>query len=133
MIYSDEVTDRPAYVKELANYIADKRITIEVCLTSNLQTCPDITTVRDHSLGKMLDMNLSACICTDNRLVSNTSVTRELELAIEGFDITPKQLKNIMIYGFKRSFFYRPYADKRRYVRTIIDYYDKLEKEFGLR
>jgi adenosine deaminase len=132
MIYGKEVTDTGRYVAELANYIADKRITVEVCLTSNLQTCPDLKTVTDHSLGQMLDMNLSLCICTDNRLVSNTTVSRELSLAIDGFKIGPKQLKNILIYGFKRSFFYRPYSDKRRYVRKIINYYDRLEDEFGI-
>ena len=132
MIYSDHVGDKDQYVRDLANYIADKRITVEVCLTSNLQTCPDIGTIENHSLGQMLDMNLSLCICTDNRLVSDTSVTREIELAIEGFDVTPKQLKNIMIYGFKRSFFYRPYPEKRQWVRQITDHYERLEQEFGI-
>ena len=132
MIYSEDVVDRDAYVRDLANYIADKRITVEVCLTSNLQTCPDLKTIRDHSLGQMLDINLSVCICTDNRLVSNTTVTRELELAIEGFDIGPKQLKNILIYGFKRSFFYRSYPEKRQYVRRITNHYERLERQFGV-
>ncbi len=132
MIYSDAVTDRERYVRDLVNYIADKRITVEVCLTSNLQTCPDLGGVTDHSLGDMLDRNLSLCICTDNRLVSNTSVTREIELAIDGFAIPPNQLKNIMIYGFKRSFFYRPYQEKRQWVRQITDYYERLEQQYGV-
>lgn len=132
MVYGDEVSDPAAYVRRLANYIADTRITVEVCLTSNLQTCPDLKSIADHSLGRMLDMNLSLCICTDNRLVSNTTVSNELELAIAGFDVAPKQLKNLLVYGFKRSFFYKPYSEKRRYVRTVIDYYERLEKEFGI-
>ncbi|MFP4115511.1 MAG: adenosine deaminase family protein [Spirochaetales bacterium] len=132
MVYGDEVADKDAYVRELANYIADKRITVEVCLTSNLQTCPDIESVADHSLGRMLERNLSLSICTDNRLVSNTTVTKEIELAIEAFDIRPKQLKNVMIYGFKRSFFYRPYQEKRRWVRHITNYYEQLEKRYGV-
>lgn len=132
MIYGDEVQDRERYVEQLANYIADKRITVEVCLTSNLQTCPDLKSVADHSLGEMLDRNLSLSLCTDNRLVSKTTVTREIELAIEGFDISPKQLKNIMIYGFKRSFFFRPYPEKRQWVRRITNYYERLEQQFGI-
>ncbi len=132
MIYSDAVTDRDRYVRDLVNYIADKRITVEVCLTSNLQTCPDLRSVADHSLGDMLERNLSLCICTDNRLVSNTSVTREIELAVDGFSIAPKQLKNIMIYGFKRSFFYRPYQVKRQWVRQITNYYERLEEQYGI-
>lgn len=132
MVSDPEVEDRERYVQNLANYIADKRITVEVCLTSNLQTCPDIVEASNHSLGQMLDRNLSLCICTDNRLVSNTTVTKEIELAIEAFDVTPKQLKNIMIYGFKRSFFPRPYEEKRNYVRTIINYYEELERTFQI-
>ncbi|MFW6291980.1 MAG: adenosine deaminase family protein [Spirochaetota bacterium] len=132
MVYSEDVADPERYVANLANYIADKRITVEVCLTSNLQTCPDIETIADHSLGQMLDMNFSLSICTDNRLVSDTTVTREIELAIEGFDIQPKQLKNIMIYGFKRSFFYRPYSEKRQWVRQITNYYEQLERKYAV-
>jgi adenosine deaminase len=132
MIYGDDVDDRDRYIRNLANYIADKRITVEVCLTSNLQTCPDLVTIADHSLGQMLERNLSLSICTDNRLVSNTTVTREIELAIEGFDIQPRQLKNIMIYGFKRSFFYKPYPEKRQWVRRITNYYERLEQKYGI-
>ena len=132
LIRSDEVTDRTRYVKNLAKFIADNRTTIEVCLTSNLQTSPDIREPRMHSLGRMLEENLSVTICTDNRLVSHTTVTGELRLAIDTFDISPKQLKNIIVYGFKRSFFYHPYPEKRRYVRTVIDAYERLEREFGL-
>jgi adenosine deaminase len=133
MVYSEDVEDRERYVRDLANYIADKRITVEVCLTSNLQTCPDIKNIREHSLRDMLDKNLSLCICTDNRLVSNTTVTNEIKLAIDGFGLTPKQLKNIMVYGFKRSFFYGSYPEKRAYVRKVIDYYERLEREHGIK
>ena len=128
-IQDPDISDREAYVAELADFIANHRTTIEVCLTSNLQTSPDITDAKHHSLGEMLKRNLSVTICTDNRLVSNTSVTEELALATSNFPMTPKQLKNIIIYGFKRSFFPRSYGDKRRYVRQVIDYYERLEQE----
>lgn len=133
MIYSEDIKDRSAYIENLVNYIADLRITVEVCLTSNLQTSPMIGSARDHSLRKMLEHNLSLTFCTDNRLVSDTTVQKEIELATEHFDISPKQLKDIIIYGFKRSFFYRRYPDKRRYVRNVIDFYEKLEKEHNIR
>jgi adenosine deaminase len=64
--------------------------------------------------------------------VSHTTVTKELKLALENFDITPDQLKDIIIYGFKRSFYYPPYPQKRKYVRRVIDYYERLEKKFGI-
>ncbi len=128
-VQDPEISDPDAYVAELADFIANHRTTIEVCLTSNLQTSPDISDAKRHSLGEMLERNLSVTICTDNRLVSNTSVTQELELATSSFSIPPKQLKNVIIYGFKRSFFPRSYGEKRRYVRQVIDYYEKIERE----
>jgi adenosine deaminase len=128
-VQDPEISDPDAYVAELADFIANHRTTVEVCLTSNLQTSPDISDPKRHSLGEMLERNLSVTICTDNRLVSNTSVTQELELATSTFSISPKQLKNIIIYGFKRSFFPRSYGEKRQYVRQVIDYYDRIEQE----
>jgi len=132
LIYSGTVQDKRQYVENLVNYIAETRTTIEVCLTSNLQTSPGLTDVHDHSLQKMLDHRLSLTFCTDNRLVSHTNVTRELTLALENFAIPPDQLKDIIIYGFKRSFYYHPYSMKRRWVRQIIDWYETLEKKHGV-
>lgn len=129
-IFSKDIKDKSKYISDLSNYIAEKRITLEVCLTSNLQTVPEITDVKNHPLGKMLKNKLSVTLCTDNRLVSNTTVTNEIETAIKNFDIDDSQLKNMIIYGFKRSFFYHPYNKKREYVRKIINYYEALEKEY---
>ncbi|MDA3949468.1 MAG: adenosine deaminase family protein [Spirochaeta sp.] len=131
-IRDEAITDHDRYIQQLVNYIADHRTTIEVCLTSNLQTAPDLTTISDHSLGKMLENKLSVSFCTDNRLVSHTTVTDEINLAVNNFRITPAQLRNIVIYGFKRSFSYKRYPEKREYVRKVINYYEKLEREFEL-
>jgi adenosine deaminase len=132
-ILDETIQDKDAYVRRLANYIADNRTTIEVCLTSNLQTAPDLTSVTDHSFGRMLDTHMSVTFCTDNRLVSHTSVTDEIRLAVNNFDIPPEKLRSIIVYGFKRSFSFKPYPQKREYVRKVIDYYEGLERDFGLR
>ncbi|WP_028973009.1 adenosine deaminase family protein [Spirochaeta cellobiosiphila] len=121
-----------AYLQGLQQYIANHRTTIEVCLTSNMQTSPHLKSLQDHSLKRMLDEKLSITLCTDNRLVSHTSVTKEILLALNHFDITPSHLKNIIIYGFKRSFFYGGYKEKREYVRKAINYYESLEKEYNI-
>lgn len=131
-INDPEITDKKAYIEMLANYIAERRITLEVCLTSNLQTVPEIREVKNHPLRKMLEHNLSVTLCTDNRLVSNTTVTNEIDLAVNNFDISPKQLKNMIVYGFKRSFFHGTYSKKREYVRKNINYYEALEKKYKI-
>ena len=74
---------------------------------------------------------LSSTFCTDNRLISATSVTKEICLALEHLDLTPRMLKSSIIYGFKRSFLPGTYLQKRDYVREIIDYYDKIWSEFA--
>lgn len=127
-----EIRDRRQYTERLASFIADQRVTIEVCLTSNLQTNPGLRDLRNHSLGKMLERRLSVTLCTDNRLVSNTTVSKEIRLALESFDIGPKMLKNMIVYGFKRSFFPGPYAEKRNYVRQLITHYETVSRRHGI-
>ncbi len=128
----EDITNKERYVEELCHYIADRRVTIEVCLTSNLQTNPDLEHLKDHSFQQMMQSELSTTICTDNRTVSKTSVTNEILLALKSFHIGPKLLKNIIVYGFKRSFFPDSYARKRQYVRTCIDYYEQVVKGTSL-
>jgi adenosine deaminase len=118
------------YVRKLWEYIADRRITVEVCLTSNMQTIPTFTSISDHPVAQMLDKKMSVTFCTDNRLVSHTTVTDEVELAAKNFPIDAGKLKDLIIYGFKRSFFPGNYLEKRKYVRGVIDYYEKIEAEF---
>jgi adenosine deaminase len=84
----------------------------------------------EHTFRKMRAARLSTTICTDNRTVSNTTVTRELQLASEHLGLSRHDLKSIIIYGFKRSFFPGSYQVKRGYVRQIIDYYESIERKF---
>jgi adenosine deaminase len=120
------VTDRKAYVERLAQFIADKRITIEVCLTSNQQTVPELADLSRHPFGEMRKRRLSTTFCTDNRLVSNTTVSNEIEKAAAAFALTDRELRDILVYGFKRSFFPGTYLQKRAFVRQMIDYADKV-------
>jgi len=131
-IDNPSIKERDRYVRSIAEYIADRRITIEICLTSNLQTNPSLRSLSDHPLRKMLDAKISTAFCTDNRLVSQTSVSREIGLAVSELGLTPKQLKECVIHGFKRSFMPSTYLEKRDYVRRVIDYYETLEKRWGI-
>jgi adenosine deaminase len=129
-ITSRRVEDRQAYVERLAEFIADKRITIEVCLTSNQQTVPELSDdLCKHPFAEMRRRRLSTTFCTDNRLVSNTTVSHEIARAVEAFSLTAQEVRDILIYGFKRSFFPGSYLEKRTYVRKVIDYANRVLAE----
>jgi len=126
-IRDPRITDRRRYVEELAQFVADKRITVEVCLTSNQQTVPELADdLRRHPFGEMRRRRLSCTFCTDNRLVSHTTVSNEITRAVEAFDLTARELRNILVYGFKRSFYPGTYQEKRDYVRQVIDFADRV-------
>ena len=132
MIKDKKVQDKEDYVNSLADYIASERIGIEVCLTSNLQTLPEIKSVKDHPIKEMIKRGLPVSINTDNRLVSNTTVTKEMELLVHNVDLAPKELKNIVIAGFKSAFFPGSYVEKRCFVRKVIDRYNALAREYNI-
>lgn len=125
-------SERETYTKALVQYIADRRITIEVCPTSNLQTIPSIGDIQHHPVKRMLAERLSLTVCTDNRLVSHTTVTEELQKLVKNFSINGHILRDLIVYGFKRSFSPLPYVEKRAYVRRVIDFYERLEKKYQI-
>ncbi len=126
------IGDKGTYIDRLVQYIAERRITIEVCLTSNQQTLPQLADLRRHPFRKMVDSRLSATFCTDNRLVSRTSVSAEIRKAVETFRLQPRQLKDLLVYGFKRSFFPGAYLDKRAYIRQVLDHRDAVFARHGV-
>jgi adenosine deaminase len=126
-VTSRKIGDPQRYVNDLAEFVADKRITIEVCLTSNQQTVPELADdLRRHPFAEMRRRRLSTTFCTDNRLVSHTTVSNEIHRAVEAFGLTPREVRDILVYGFKRSFYPGTYLEKREYVRRTIDYADRL-------
>ncbi|MDE2491263.1 MAG: adenosine deaminase family protein [Elusimicrobia bacterium] len=131
MVQDPKIEDRKRYVADLANYLASQRIGIEVCVTSNLQTIPSLKSIARHPVRKMIDYGLSVSICTDNRLVSNTTVARELELVCAGAQVTREELKRLTVAGFKGAFFPGSFAEKRRFVRAAEARYEAVEAEFA--
>lgn len=132
-IVDPEITDKETYIKDLASFLADKRTVIEVCLTSNMQTNPEIKTLKEHKFKDMLENRMATTICTDNRLVSNTTVTNEYRYAVDNFKIPLKRLKDIVAYGFKKSFYPGTYVGKRNYAKTSMQYFDKVATKHGIK
>ena len=87
----------------LAQYVLDKRIPIEVCLSSNVHTgaAPSLA---EHPFRTYFDQGFRVTLNTDNRLMSRTSVTEEYALAVEHFGCSLAELEKLSINGIKSSF-----------------------------
>jgi len=88
---------------ELLKAVAWAQIPLEICLTSNLQT-QTINTYADHPLRLFLEHDLPITLCTDNRLMSDITLSDELHTAVKAFDLGPRQIYKIIMYGFLYSF-----------------------------
>ncbi len=88
---------------DLLNYINDHRIPLEICITSNIQT-KAAPSYAKHPLKFYYDYGLRVTINTDNRLISNTTLTKELWLAAKYANLNMDDLKIILVSGFKSAF-----------------------------
>jgi len=89
----------PALLRRLA---ADG-VTVEVCLTSNLQTGA-VRDLADHPLPELLSYGVPCTLCTDNTTVSSTDILREYMLAIEAFDLGEAEVRRLIEAGRRASF-----------------------------
>lgn len=131
-ITDETIDDKKKYLSELISFVADKRTTIEVCLTSNLQTNPSISSIKEHHFKDMLQNRMSVSICTDNRLISDTTVTHEYQLAVDNFNFSLKHLKDVVAYGFKKSFYPGEYIKKRNWAKKMMMHFDHVAQKHGV-
>ncbi|HUJ63387.1 MAG TPA: adenosine deaminase [Kofleriaceae bacterium] len=101
---------------DLMNYVNDHRIPLEVCPSSNLQTRA-AKTWESHPVDFYVDYGLRVTINTDNRLMSDTTVTNELYLCHKHYGWSLQTIKEIIIAGFKSAFM--PYREKADLVAEV--------------
>ncbi|MFO1009279.1 MAG: adenosine deaminase [Planctomycetota bacterium] len=87
----------------LAQYVLDHRIPIEVCLSSNVHTGAT-PALAQHPFPHYMKKGYRVTLNTDNRLMSRTSMTDELMLAVEHFGCSLDQIEKITINGMKSAF-----------------------------
>ena len=88
---------------DLLNYVNDHRIPLEICFTSNIQT-KAVNSYKKHPFKFYYDYGLRLTVNTDNRLISNTTVTKELHLIAKYAQLNMHDLKTIIVAGFKSAF-----------------------------
>src|SRR5574338_714024 len=101
---------------DLLNYVNDHRIPIEVCPSSNVQTRA-ATSWETHPVDFFVDYGVRVTINTDNRLMSDTTVSKELHLCHKHYGWSLQTIKEIIISGFKSAFM--PYREKADLVAEV--------------
>jgi len=89
--------------ESLVQYVNDRRIALEICLTSNVQTRA-VPSYDAHPLRRYFDRGMNVVLNTDNRLMSGTTLTEEYLHAARSLDFTFDELAQIARNGFASAF-----------------------------
>ena len=114
---------------DLMSYVANNRIPLEICLSSNLQSCV-VEDLAHHPFRYYLKEGLRVTLNTDNTLFARTSPSRELRLAVDTFDLTLLETENLLINGFKSAFY--PEEKKGPMVQDVLRTMAILRDKFDL-
>ncbi|GAA2784538.1 adenosine deaminase [Streptomyces showdoensis] len=101
----------------LAAYVRDKRIPLEMCPTSNLQTGA-ADSYKEHPIGLLRKLHFRATVNTDNRLMSGTSMSREFEFLVEAFDYTLDDMQWFTVNAMKSAFI--PFDERLAMINDVI-------------
>ncbi len=112
---------------DLLNYVNNLRIPLECCLSSNVHV-GTIPSVEQHPFRFYMDFGLRVTINTDNRLMSNTTVSEELYIAHKALGLTRNDIDNVIIMGFKSAFL--PYREKKDLVAKVLNALQKPKVPF---
>lgn len=88
---------------DLLEYVRDRRILIEVNITSNVQTHA-VPTAADHPVRRFVDEGLAVTLCTDSWLMSGVSLSDEYELAHRALGFTAAEMDRMALAAFEHSF-----------------------------
>jgi adenosine deaminase len=101
----------------LASYIRDKRIPLEMCPSSNVQTGA-ATSIAEHPIGLLTKLRFRVTVNTDNRLMSGTSMTEEMHRLVEAFGYDLADLRWFTINAMKSAFL--PFDQRLEIIDEVI-------------
>jgi adenosine deaminase len=102
---------------DLAQYVLDKRIPLEICLLSNVQTGA-ARSLAEHPFKTFYREKFRVTLNTDNRLMSDTTMTREFEAAAETFGLTLDDFETITVNAMKSAFL--PYRQRCDFIYSVL-------------
>jgi adenosine deaminase len=113
-ITEDIVDDK---LGRLAGWVRDRRIALEMCPTSNLQTGA-VSSIAGHPITALKDLGFRVTLNTDNRLVSGTTMTREMSLLVEEAGWTVEDLRTVTVNAVKSAFI--AFDERNALIRDVI-------------
>jgi len=109
--------DAEGRLGRLAAYVRDKRIPLELCPSSNVQTGA-ADSIGAHPIGLLRDLRFRVTVNTDNRLMSGTSVAREMALLVEAFGYGWAELQWFTVNAMKSAFI--PFDERLVLINEVI-------------
>ena len=114
--------------ESLTQYVNDRRIALEICLSSNVQTHA-VESYAQHPLRTYFDRGMNVVLNTDNRLMSGTTLTDEYLHAATALNFSFDELSTIALNGFASAFI--PWMDRQRLIAAAAADIEKLKEEFA--
>jgi adenosine deaminase len=108
---------RTARLGRLAGYVRDKRIPLEMCPSSNVQTGA-AESIASHPIGLLRELYFRVTVNTDNRLMSGTSMSREMQLLVDAFGYDWRDLQWFTVNAMKSAFI--PFDERLDLINRVI-------------
>jgi adenosine deaminase len=118
--------ERRAELGRLAHWVRDHQIPLEVCPVSNLQTAAAGSSIAEHPITRLKELDFAVTLNTDNRLMSRTSMSHEMRLLVTEAGWTIDDLADVTITAAWSAFIHH---DERRALvdDVILPGYRKIE------
>ncbi|MEC9034265.1 MAG: adenosine deaminase [Actinomycetota bacterium] len=101
----------------LAAYIRDRRLPLELCPTSNVHTGA-VGSIAEHPIGLLRELGFRVTLNTDNRLMSDVSMTSEMMALHQAFGWNLEDFQWITVNAMKSAFW--PFDERLRIINEII-------------
>ncbi|ORM25945.1 adenosine deaminase [Williamsia sp. 1135] len=92
-----------AKLGDVANYVRDKRIPLELCPSSNVQTGA-VASLAEHPFNVLARLRFRVTVNTDNRLMSDTTMSRECKVLVDQFGYGWSDLERFTVNAMKSAF-----------------------------
>jgi adenosine deaminase len=106
-----------ASLGRLASYVRDRRIPLEMCPTSNVQTGA-ARSIKEHPIGLLRELLFRVTVNTDNRLMSGVTLSSEFHALTEAFGYGWGDIEWLTINAMKSAF--APFDERLRMINTVI-------------